>query len=313
MEIRLLAFESMGVRSMATYIQTRDAAILIDPSAALAPRRFGLPPHIIEAQRLLEAFRVIEEFARDSNIVIVTHYHYDHHDPGKYMDLEVLRGKKLFIKDPENNINFSQRRRAKRFLSKVKGIVTSIENADSREIFVGRTRIVFSEPQPHGENPRLGYVLQICIDDGEDRVLYTSDIEGAPLDVHIEFFYRCRPRIAIVDGPPTYLEGFRYSIDSIKRCVENLAHIVSTLNELEIMVLDHHLARDPSYRDRISKIIQVAIEKGKRVVLASEFMGVETLLLEASRRELYEKDPRSGVELLKAAKRHTVEEHDEEE
>jgi len=38
-----LAFESFGVRSMATYVET-DQKILIDPGTSLGPKRFGFPP-----------------------------------------------------------------------------------------------------------------------------------------------------------------------------------------------------------------------------------------------------------------------------
>src|SRR2546426_10189287 len=39
-----LAAESLGVRSMATYVEAGDLGILIDPGATLAPARWGLPP-----------------------------------------------------------------------------------------------------------------------------------------------------------------------------------------------------------------------------------------------------------------------------
>ena len=38
-----LAFESMGVRGMATYVETEDLRILFDPGCALGPR-FSLRP-----------------------------------------------------------------------------------------------------------------------------------------------------------------------------------------------------------------------------------------------------------------------------
>jgi predicted metallo-beta-lactamase superfamily hydrolase len=58
-----LAFESLGVVS-------------------LAPRRYGLP-HT----------RLYDE-AKSSDIIIITHYHYDHHDPGYIIPLDI-KGCKL--------------------------------------------------------------------------------------------------------------------------------------------------------------------------------------------------------------------------
>src|SRR2546422_2382069 len=45
-----LAAESLGVRSMATYVEAGDLGILIDPGATLAPARWGLPPADAEWQ-----------------------------------------------------------------------------------------------------------------------------------------------------------------------------------------------------------------------------------------------------------------------
>src|SRR2546425_12620111 len=45
-----LAAESLGVRSMATYVEAGDLGILIDPRATLAPARWGLPPADAEWQ-----------------------------------------------------------------------------------------------------------------------------------------------------------------------------------------------------------------------------------------------------------------------
>src|SRR5436853_585901 len=44
MRVIPLAAESLGVRSMATYVEAGDLGILIDPGATLAPTRWGLPP-----------------------------------------------------------------------------------------------------------------------------------------------------------------------------------------------------------------------------------------------------------------------------
>jgi predicted metallo-beta-lactamase superfamily hydrolase len=43
LKVFLIAFNSMGVRSMATFIETSEGSFLVDPGASLAPRRYGLP------------------------------------------------------------------------------------------------------------------------------------------------------------------------------------------------------------------------------------------------------------------------------
>src|SRR2546426_11323170 len=52
-----LAAESLGVRSMATYVEAGGLGILIDPRATPAPARWGLPPAGAGGQGALGAHR----------------------------------------------------------------------------------------------------------------------------------------------------------------------------------------------------------------------------------------------------------------
>ena len=54
MRVIPLAAESLGVRSMATYVEAADLGILIDPGATLAAARWGLPPAEAEWQALVK-------------------------------------------------------------------------------------------------------------------------------------------------------------------------------------------------------------------------------------------------------------------
>lgn len=109
MKIIPLAFESLGVRSMATYIET-DQKILIDPGTSLGPKRFGLPPWKTEFDALYETRARIQEYAQKADMVTISHYHHDHFTPfslGRFIDSspkyaeEIYRDKKLFIKNPD--------------------------------------------------------------------------------------------------------------------------------------------------------------------------------------------------------------------
>ena len=96
MRILPIAFDSFGVRSMATFVET-DTKILIDPGVSLAPVRYGLPPHAIELKKLEEKRNEIIRFARKTDILTISHYHYDHYMP----DTNIYSGKVLFIKHPK--------------------------------------------------------------------------------------------------------------------------------------------------------------------------------------------------------------------
>ena len=66
LNVKPLAFDSFGVRSMATFVATDDIAVLIDPGVSLASSRYKLPPHPIEEQRLSETWADIKEHATRS-------------------------------------------------------------------------------------------------------------------------------------------------------------------------------------------------------------------------------------------------------
>jgi predicted metallo-beta-lactamase superfamily hydrolase len=195
-----LAFDSFGVRSMATYVETCDLKVLIDPAVALGPSRYRLPPHPLEIERLEETWAEVKRFAASSDVLIITHYHYDHHNPE---EPEVFRDKILYIKDPEAKINKSQAERSSHFLKRIKGMPRSIETADGKKFHHRSTTIRFSPAVCHGTNPRLGYVVEVSISCGGEKVVHTSDVEGPSREEQTAFILEEDPDILILDGPMT--------------------------------------------------------------------------------------------------------------
>jgi len=108
----------MGTRSMATFIETKNISIFIDPGVALGPSRYGLPPHPLEINKLNEDWKEIVKYAEKAEVIIVTHYHYDHHSP--WENLNIYKDKIVLIKHPKNKINISQKGRASFFLEAIK-------------------------------------------------------------------------------------------------------------------------------------------------------------------------------------------------
>ena len=285
MEIKLLAFDSLGVRSQSTFIQTKDVIIHIDPAAALAPRRFGLPPHRIEIDKLHELAEVIADHLRDAELVIITHYHYDHHDPNRLIPIELYKGKEVYIKHPTEKINISQRIRASRFLKMIRQYARDIKVADNNVVVKGGTVIKFSEPVPHGVNDKLGYVIEVSLRSGEGSLVYTSDVEGPVLKNQLRFIVNEKPELAIIDGPLTYMLGYRFSYDDLNKAIRNLKKIVSS--GVKTIILDHHLVRDPDYVERISEVLDYARTFKVKVLTAAEYMGKPVNVLEVKRKELY--------------------------
>src|SRR5688500_12259602 len=73
MKIVPLAAESLGVRSMATYVEVGATSVLIDPGATLAPLRYGLPPADEEWEALRRANDRISAYAARSQFIFVSH------------------------------------------------------------------------------------------------------------------------------------------------------------------------------------------------------------------------------------------------
>ena len=282
MHIKIIASESMGTRSMATYIETKDAKIFIDPGVNLAEKRFGLPPHPIEIEQKERDWNEIVRFIEKSEIVIITHYHYDHFNPSS--DPEIFRDKFLLIKHPTENINESQKKRAEEFLRKIKRAPTEIIFADGKELFAGETRILFSKPVFHGKDPTLGYVLEVLIDDGNDRFLFTSDVQGPVREDQVEFILENRPRIIFLDGPGTYLMNQRVSKEDIERAFNNIASILQQ-DYIELVVIDHHFLRDANWKRLLTTYVPSSLST--KIKTAAEYVGKPLRLLEANRKKLW--------------------------
>ena len=280
MKIIPIASDSLGVRSMATYVETKDCKILIDPSAALGPKRYGLPPHNKELEALYKTKEKITEIAEKCDILTISHYHYDHYDPDEIFYKE----KKVFAKDISSNINKSQTQRGTDFKKIVENFCDLIYCDDSSHK-IGDTEIVFSPPFFHGpENVRLGYVVMTTVDDGEKRILHASDVQGPVTKNATQYIIDQKPDLLIMDGPPSIFIGWKFSLQNLQDASDNLVKIMKTL-DCDV-ILDHHLLRDLKYREIFTAPYQ---KGGSKLKTFAEYLGKENNTLEAHRKELWGK------------------------
>lgn len=284
LKITPLAFESLGVRSSALSVESEDSKIVIDPAVALAPTRFGLPPNPVEEEAKVRLWGIVREKALEADVLVVTHYHYDHLEP---KEPEVYEGKTVVLKNPRRMINPSQKSRAASFIKSIKGIAGEILHGDNRSYTFGDTILSFSRPVPHGSTATRGYVIEVCVEAGE-TFLFTSDVQGPLLEEHVEFIMEKSPGTLFVDGPSTYISS-PGSETELRRANEFLKRIIRE-TDVERLVVDHHLARDLEYRECIAPVLEAGEEAGVSVGVAAEFLDVEPSLLEARRKELFGKD-----------------------
>lgn len=288
MEIVPLAFDSFGVRSMATYVRT-DVQILIDPGVSLAPLRYGLSPHPLELKAVDESWEEIVKVAKRCKVIILTHYHYDHHNPEEELEA-IYGGKQVLIKHPTDHINFSQRRRAAHFLKQIQGLPESLQYCDAQRIQMGETELVFSPPVTHGPDKKLGYVVEVLIKHADQSFLFTSDVEGPCTQAQAEFILKQKPQLIFCDGPLSYMLGYRYSQSNMEACLNYLRQIILEAKP-ECLVIDHHFLRDLHWKERLGKLVEIANSLGCKLCNAAQFIGKEERLLEAKRRELWKLYP----------------------
>jgi len=280
MKIIPISSDSMGVRSMATYVETKDCKILIDPSAALGPKRYNLPPHQKEQEVLFNTKNKISEVANKCDILTISHYHYDHYDPNEVF----YKDKKVFAKDINSNINKSQKQRGTDFKKTFEDKCELIYCDDSKHIF-GSTELTFSPPFFHGpENVRLGYVIMTTVDDGEKKMLHASDVQGPVTQTAKDYIIDQKPDLLIMDGPPSIFLGWKFSMQNLQDAGDNLVEIIESL-KCEV-ILDHHLLRDLKYREVFPKPYE---KYGEMVKTFAEYIGKKNNTLEAHRKKLWGK------------------------
>jgi len=268
-----LAAESLGVRSMATYVEAGRTGILIDPGATLAESRFNLPPAEEELEALGRARDRIVAFAARAETVFISHYHEDHFfpEPAMYATRRVL------AKDPRRMIGGLQARRAGELWRSLDR-VAHLESADGRVGECGNLAFKVSPPLAHGpEGTALGYCLVLTLTDrAEDfRFVFASDVQGPLSSVATAYLIRERPHLLYLSGPPSYLEK-QLGRDVIDRAIDNLERVIDTTGCRTIM--DHYALRDGNTRERFARLWE-----GNRVVTAAGYLGLRDSLLEAKR------------------------------
>ncbi len=116
--IHLIWFDSLGAKSSSIAVETSRGVVVIDPGAAAMQPSYPLPD---EEKIMLrrKAKQAIYEWLKKAAVVIITHYHYDHHfvpgDP-EFPEENPLAGKTIYAKNPNKYINESQWSRARIFL-----------------------------------------------------------------------------------------------------------------------------------------------------------------------------------------------------
>lgn len=304
-----IAAESLGVRSMCTYVETPDLRVLLDAGVSLCPYRFRLPPHPKEFEAIKEARQKITEFAAKADVITISHYHFDHHTPSfedwlcNWTDAEtaqqIYENKIVLTKSYRADVNASQRRRGWVFEKTGGKHAKKLEFADGKTYSFNDSRLKFSNPVFHGlPNTPLGWLLMTTIEHENEKVLFASDVQGPMDNTTLQTILAEKPQLLIIGGPPIYLADFKVDEQQIQLGLRNLETLTKNIPTI---VAEHHLLRDLKWRDSAEQIFKSAKEAGNKVVTAAEYLGKEDRLLEANRKQLF-KDTPPGADFEKWSK-----------
>lgn len=298
--VRPLAAESLGVRSMCTYVETPDVRLLLDAGVSLCPFRYGLPPHPLEFRAIDESRKRIAEAAEKAEIVTISHYHYDHHTPSfedwlsQWTDADetarqIYESKTVLAKNPREQINPSQRERGWMFRQTAGKYAQSILNADNKSFVFQNTTLRFSEPVFHGSDDSfLGWVLMVTIEHEHERFLFAPDVQGPMSRRTLDIILAERPFLLMIGGPPLYLSPSRVSEKEVQIGLKNLEAIIGAVPHV---ILEHHILRDAEWQEKASSLLYAAYKSGSTLQTAAEFLGEQNSFLEARRKEFFTEAP----------------------
>ncbi len=294
MRIIPLASESFGVRSMCTYVETPDVKILLDAGVSLCPKRFGLPPHPLEFKAIVDARKRIAEAAEKAEIVTISHYHFDHHTPSfedwlcnwtalNETARQIYEEKLVLMKNPKENINYSQRRRGWMFQKTSGKYAKKLEIADKKTFIFGKdTKIKFSKPVFHGsENSILGWVLMTSIEFLDEKIMFAPDVQGPISEYTFKLILAERPHLLIIGGPPLYLEKFKVVTAQIQM---GMSYLGSLVKKIPVLILEHHILRDEEWVEKSKMVFEKASSKDHKILTAAEYLGMKNIFLEAKRK-----------------------------
>lgn len=162
--------------------------------------------------------------------------------------------------------------------------------ADGKTFRVGETIVRFTEPLFHGvEYAGPGWVLAVVVEHGGKKFLYSSDLQGPIVEDYAAWIADEAPDILVLDGPATYLRGPLQSADTLKRALRNCVEAVRGAGGA---ILDHHLAREPKFRESCREAFRAG------AITGAEALGVPPL---TDRLRAWKEEKRLG-EMVEAAR-----------
>jgi len=281
MELAILGTESLGVRGLCCLVRAGGRCILVDPGVALGYTRNGLHPHPCQvAVGDAVRDRIISAFSEATDIVF-SHYHGDHIPLADANPYQLPLGRVPPVKAGlwfrgTSELSPRSLKRREDLIAYMDG---DAANPEGREGPV----LTFSNPVPHGPpGSHPGSVMMTRVTGDDYSFVHASDIQLLNREA-ADVIAGWEPDIAIASGPPLYLN--KISAEERESARE---YAIELAGSAGVLILDHHLLRS---EEGFSWLEEVSAEAGGNIISAADFTGRRTDVLEAKRKEMYEKRP----------------------
>jgi len=151
--------------------------------------------------------------------------------------------------------------------------------ADGGEFKLGELTLRFTKPLFHGiEFSRVGWVLGLVIEYGRRKLLYSSDVNGPIIEDYADWVVAEKPDVIVLDGPMTYMLGYTLNRINLGRALENAVRIVRE-SGAQLILYDHHLPREPRFRERTEPVWAAAEKEGVKLMTVAEYLGLKPAVL----------------------------------
>ena len=135
---------------------------------------------------------------------------------------------------------------------------------------------MFSEPLYHGiEYAKTGWVIAVIIEYDDEKILYSSDIQGPTIEDYAKWIIEENPNILLLDGPPTYLIPYMFNLINFRRTQENIKWIIREARNLKLIIYDHHLTRDMKFRERVAEVYEYAKKHDVKILDVANYLGLK--------------------------------------
>ncbi|MBS3816210.1 MAG: MBL fold metallo-hydrolase [Candidatus Thermoplasmatota archaeon] len=156
----------------------------------------------------------------------------------------------------------------------------NVHFADGRTFVDGDTTVRFTEPLFHGiEYSKTGWVVSMVVEKGDEKFLYSSDLQGPTVEDYAEWIVKEDPEFLVLDGPATYLLGFMLNNFNLERSNKNAERIAEGC-DLGTMLYDHHLTRESGFREKSEGLWELAENIEGEVLSYREYVEGKRPLVE---------------------------------